>query len=149
MVQSVELDVQPSLTDERIDELHEFKQKLLTMSRKELKKAQKTLEEFYTEEEIAYFSDILRPETVKRKTNLDVLQEERPRVAYKFSPEEDDFIKQNVSYLTDKQLALALQIPRSLIARRRLQLGLRKVQKHEPLVVVWDVRQAYTSNQQG
>jgi len=60
-----------------------------------------------------------------------------PRKARRWTPEEDEFIRNTYMYLTDATIALALNIPSNIVLARRLTLGLRKSQVNNLEVVVW------------
>jgi hypothetical protein len=89
--------------------------------------------EFYikhpTVAQLRWFEPLQEAERLAKLTN-----ERRSR---KWSPEEDKFIRDTYLYLTDNTIALALNLPTTLITARRAFLDLRKKRSSTIEHIVW------------
>ena len=71
-------------------------------------------------------------EEAKRRASF-----ENPHYKRQWTPEEDKFIQDTYMYLTDGVIALALNLPTTLIIARRRILGLKKVRSTSIEYIVW------------
>lgn len=63
--------------------------------------------------------------------------EQDPRQIRKWHPKEDEFLRNTYMFLTDNTLALALNVPVSIVTARRRVLGLVKTRATTLEVIVW------------
>jgi len=72
-----------------------------------------------------------------------IAAEAQPRHIRKWAPEEDEFLRTNYMYLSDSVIALALNVPKVVVAARRVTLGLSKEISTSLEVIIWADRDKF------